>query len=382
MFAWESADTGEETTPKYWSVDLLTGEEIRIWSGDIEQHITVDIQYAVNQYYEVTDDLNFMKAYGFETFFEATRFWASRLEYNSDKDRYEINDIMGPDEYKEHVSNNSYTNYMVYWQFEKVLEYIEFLKNNSEKYFEEFKKRINLRDKEIEDWKEKRDKLYLLKADEKLVLEQFEGYKELDEINLDKYRKLKAGEIFNDMGWEEILNSKVTKQADIVMLIYLLSDMFDEKVIKANYNYYESLTTHDSSLSHSIHSAVASRINELEKAYKHFKNAAKVDLGKDMQSSNEGVHAASFGGLWQSIVLGFGGVQFKNNELYIDPKLPKKWNLISFNLIVRNNKLNINITEQKIAINILEKSTDLIINLKNKKYNVKNENKIIHEYQF
>src|SRR6056297_2184566 len=106
MFAWESADTGEETTPKYWSVDLLTGEEIRIWSGDIEQHITADIQYAINQYYEVTNDLNFMKAYGFETFFEATRFWTSRLEYNETKDKYEINDIMGPDEYKEHVNNN------------------------------------------------------------------------------------------------------------------------------------------------------------------------------------------------------------------------------------------------------------------------------------
>ena len=382
MFAWESADTGEETTPKYWSVDLLTGEEIRIWSGDIEQHITADIQYAFNQYYEVTDDLSFMKTYGFETFFEATRFWASRVEYNENIDKYEIKDIMGPDEYKEHVDNNSYTNYLVYWQFDKALEYIDFLNNNSVKYFEKLKERINLNDKEIEDWRNKKDKLFLLKPDNNSIIEQFEGYNNLKEINLDKYRKLKAGEIFNDMGWEEILNSKVTKQADVVMLIYLLSDIFDKEVIKANYNFYEPLTTHDSSLSHSIHAAVASRVDELEKAYKHFKMAAKVDLGKDMKSSNEGVHAASYGGLWQSIVLGFGGIKIKNNELYIKPKLPNRWNYISFNVTVRKNKLNISITEQKIVIKILDKNTDLIINLNDKKYNIKNRDKIIHNYNF
>jgi len=380
MFAWESADTGEETTPKYGAVDLLTGEEIRILSGDIQHHITADIQYAINQYYEVTDDLNFMKAYGFETFIQATRFWASRVEYNIDEDRYEISNIMGPDEYKEHVDNNSYTNYLVYWQFDKALEYLDFLKNSSEKYFKELKKRVNLKEKEIEDWQKKKEKLYLLKPDKNLVIEQFEGYKDLKEINLDKYKKSETKEVFNDMGWEEIKNTKVIKQADLVMLLYLLEDMFDKEVIKKNYNYYEALTTHDSSLSQSIHAAVASRVNESKKAYGHFKKAAKVDLGKDMKSSNEGLHAASFGGLWQSIVFGFGGVRIKGKELYIKPKLPEKWNLISFNIIIRKNKLNINITKEKIIIKVLEFKSDLVINIDNKKITIKEKSEIIRKY--
>ncbi|MGM0446031.1 MAG: glycoside hydrolase family 65 protein [Bacillota bacterium] len=380
MFAWESADTGEETTPKFGSVDLLTGEQIRIKSGDTEHHITADIQYAINQYYEVTDDLNFMKAYGFETFIEAARFWASRVEYNADKDRYEINDIMGPDEYKEDVDQNAYTNYLVYWQFDKALRYLDFLKNSSGKYFQEFKKRINLNEKEVIEWQKKKEKIYLLKPDDNLVIEQFDGYHDLKEINLDNYRNSKAGEIFNDMGWEEILNTKVTKQADVIMLLYLLEDKFEQEVIKKNYNYYEPLTTHDSSLSQSVHAALASRVNELEKAYEHFKKAAKIDLGKDMQSSNEGVHAASFGGLWQSIVLGFGGVKIKEDGLYIDPKLPMKWNLISFNIIIRNNKLNINITKDKIIIKVLEFNNSLVIDINNNKFDIDEERKIIQKY--
>ncbi|MFO7815730.1 MAG: glycoside hydrolase family 65 protein, partial [Halanaerobiales bacterium] len=288
MFAWESARTGKETTPKYGSVDILTGEEIRIWCGEIEQHITVDIQYAIEQYFKVTNDFEFMKDYGFEIFFEGARFWSARLEYNEKRDCYEINNVMGPDEYKEHIDNNAFINHMVYWQFEKALEYIENLKKKHPDFYNELKTRINLSKKEIREWKDKKKKIYYPQTEEKNIILQYEGYQKLPEIDLEKYKNGKVGEIFDDFGWEQIINSKVSKQADVVMLTYLLEDKFEEEVIEDNYDFYEPLTLHDSSLSPAIHAAVASRLGKVEKAYNLFQRAARIDLGKNMHSSDEG----------------------------------------------------------------------------------------------
>ena len=375
MFAWESAETGRETTPKYGSVDILTGEEIRIWCGEIEQHITADIQYAFNQYYEATDDRDFMEEYGFEVFFAGTRFWASRLEYNEDKEQYEINNIMGPDEYKEHVDNNAFINHMVNWQFVKAFEYIEELKKRDE-LFNKIKNAINLTEDEIKDWQVKKEKLYQPQPDENNIIPQFDGFEELPEIDLTKYKKGEVGDIFNDLSWEKINKSKVAKQADVVMLTYLLSERFKRDIIKDNYEYYEPITLHDSSLSPAIHAAVASSLNKHEEAYMLFKKAAKIDLGENMESSNEGLHAASLGGLWQSILFGFAGISLKDSTIFIEPKLPDRWNMISFKLKYKGNKYNIVIGKEKIKVDPLETANVLEFKINGKYYKIKAPKKI------
>lgn len=360
MFAWESARSGEETTPKYGSIDIITGEEIRIWSGEIEQHITVDIQYAIEQYFKVTNDFEFMKNYGFELFFESTRFWASRLEYNEEKDYYEINNVMGPDEYKEHVDNNAFSNYMVYWQFEKALEYIKNLREKNPDVYKALKNKINLSEKEIQKWEEKKDETYLPQPNEEHIIPQYKGYQNLPEIGLEKYKKGKVGNILDDFGWEEILKSKVSKQADVVMLTYLLENMFEKEIIKDNYDCYEPLTLHDSSLSPAIHSAVASRLGKVEEAYNLFQKAARIDLGKNMESSDEGLHSASLGGIWQAIVFGFAGFNYKDNKVYLNPHLPDRWNMVSFKFKVRNNEYQLTITKEEISIKEIRVKEDIL----------------------
>jgi len=376
MYAWESARTGEETTPKYGAVDILTGEEIRIWCGEIEQHITVDIQYAFNKYYKVTNDIDFMKSYGFEVFFESARFWASRLEYNQAKDQYEINNVMGPDEYKEHIDNNAFINYMVNWQFNQALEYIRFLNENHKQDLESLKERIDLKDNEIKNWAELKDKIYLPQLGEDNIIPQFEGFENLDEIDLSKYKKGDVGDIFNDLGWEEIINSKVSKQADLVMLTYLLEDKFKEEIIRANFDYYEPLTLHDSSLSPGIHAAVAGKLGEIKKAYELFKRAAQIDLGPNMDSSKAGLHSASLGGLWQATIFGFGGLKFEDNILKIKPNLPERWNMLSFKLSFKGNKVKIEINSEVIKIDCLKKGAPIFIKAADNKFELNDHQKI------
>jgi len=126
QYPWESADTGEEETPR-WGVGYL-GNPVRIWTGDIEHHITADVALAIFEYYRATNDLDFMIKYGIEILLETARFWASRVEYNATLDRYEINDVIGPDEFHEHVNNNFYTNYLAKWNIKIALKLTKLLK--------------------------------------------------------------------------------------------------------------------------------------------------------------------------------------------------------------------------------------------------------------
>ncbi len=376
MFAWESAATGQETTPKYGAVDILTGEEIRIWCGEIEQHITVDIQYAFDQYFQATGDIEFMKEYGFEVFLASSRFWASRLEYNQDQDRYEINNVMGPDEYKEHIDNNAFINYMVHWQFEKALAYIKYLKKEEETYLKQIKDKLNLKEEEINDWANKRDNIFLPQPDDNNIIPQFEGFQALKEIDLTEYKQGNVGEIFDDLGWEEITESKVSKQADVVMLTYLLEEVFNEETIKANFDYYEPLTLHDSSLSPGIHTTVAAKLGEIDKAYNLFQRAARIDLGSNMASSDAGLHAASLGALWQSVVFGFAGLRLKEDVLQIDPHLPDRWNMVSFNINIKQNKYKVSITRENIKIEAINIKEIIPIQVNNQVYEIEDSQKI------
>ena len=145
MYPWESAWMNDgEVTPVWGGIDIITGEATKIWSGFIEQHITSDIAFAVWQYYMITDDRDFMEKYGYEIIFDTAVFWASRLEWNADKNRYDINDVVGPDEYKEHADNNAFTNYMAYWNIEKAIDYFTKLKDENSLLFNALDEKANV----------------------------------------------------------------------------------------------------------------------------------------------------------------------------------------------------------------------------------------------
>lgn len=355
MYPWEMAWPEDgETTPVWGDIDIVTGAQSKIWSGFIEQHISADIAFAVYQYEKVTGDLQFMERCGYEMVFETANFWASRLEWNAERNRYEIRNIVGPDEYKEHVSNNAFTNYMAYFNLKLAQRYAEELSVRNPQLFQTF----GLGNAPL-DWKNKAESLYLPEPRETdLVIPQDDTYLQLPEIDLSKYKnQTKVRTIYRDFNAQQINSIQVTKQADTVLMFYLLEQTFLREDARlsdasklANYRYYEPRTLHDSSLSLAVHAVVANDLGEADTAYSLFQQACGIDLGDKMDTSDEGIHAAAIGGIWTSAIFGFGGVRFSEERLQINPRLPKQWRRMQFAIYWHGTRLTLEITQNLLKV--------------------------------
>nr|WP_284700565.1 glycosyl hydrolase family 65 protein [Thermoanaerobacterium sp. R66] len=353
QYPWESADTGNEETPQ-WGVDYK-GNPVRIWTGDIEYHITADIAFAVFEYYRATDDIDFMLEYGIEMILETARFWVSRCEYNDSLDRYEINDVIGPDEFHEHVNNNSYTNYLARWNIQKAIEFVEILKKDYPSTYEMLSSKICLTEDELKNWKGIISKIYIPFDREKKILEQFEGYFKRKDYVIDKFDENNMPIWPDDVDVTKLNDTQLVKQADVVMLMLLLGEEFDYETKRINYEYYQKRTMHKSSLGPSMYSIMGLKVGDYKNAYYSFIRSANVDLVDNQGNTKEGLHAASAGGTWQVAVFGFGGLNIdKEGVLNINPWLPEKWNKLSYQVYWKGNLLQINIYKDNVDVKLLE----------------------------
>ena len=353
MYPWESAWLADgEVTPVWGAADIVTGESTKIWSGFIEQHITADIAFAVWQYYQLTGDEAFMTAYGYEIIFETARFWCSRLEWSATDQRYHINQVVGPDEYKEHVDDNAFTNYMAAFNIQLAIYYSEALGR-----------------KAPEDWIYKLERLYLPEPQRDGVIPQDSTYLQKPTLDLTRYKNsAHVGEIFRTYNLTQVNALQVSKQADVMILMYLLENQFSPEVKKANWDYYEPKTLHDSSLSLSTHVIMATDLGHDRLAYDLFKRAAEIDLGPKLHSSDHGIHAASLGGLWQSIIIGFGGVRMIDGRLRINPHLPEGWRSLKFQIFWKGEPLQITITNSELLVEKADTQTRIEIEVFGKYY--------------
>lgn len=358
MYPWESAATGEEETPEWGPIDVDTGTPTYIWTGKIEQHITADVAYGVWHYYQATGDQEYMDSYGYEIILETAAFWASRLEWSKEDRKYHICEVIGPDEYKEHVNNNAFTNYLAYWNITKAIECIrKLMQAQSDVYFA-LDSQFALPER-LREWEEIVELIYLPQPDtDTLIIPQDDTYLHKQVIDLEKYRKQeRVATILADYSMTQLSDFQVSKQADILVLFYLLEDWFSKETKAANWHYYEPKTLHDSSLSLSTHSILACDVNDLELAYQMFAKAARVDLGPNMHSCDEGIHAASIGGIWKAVIMGFGGVRSWEGTLRLNPKLPPSWKSLSFPLAWRGERLQVKVTRDKLLVERLTTGT-------------------------
>ncbi len=373
MYPWESAWKEEgEVTPVWGAADILTGKSTKIWSGFIEQHITSDIAFAIWQYEKVTGDVEFMEQCGYEILLDTGIFWASRLEWNEEKQEYHINNVIGPDEYKEHINNDAFTNHTAKWCMENMITYYEKLKTDKPSIFNRLNEKLNLEEKIIM-VKERLKKLYVPQPNNDLIIPQDDTYLSLKNIDLTQYKNQKhVGSIFLDYNLEQVNQMQVSKQASVVMLMYLLEHKFSKKIKKANYEYYEARTLHDSSLSLSTHAILANDIGDTKLAYDLFNRAVRIDLGENMKTSDHGIHAASLGGVWQIVVCGFGGVRMIDGRLRIDPKLPEKIEKIAYPLTWKGTPMNVEVTSETIKITS-STNTQIEIEIQGKQYQFQKE---------
>ncbi|HYH00378.1 MAG TPA: glycosyl hydrolase family 65 protein [Terriglobales bacterium] len=346
MYPWESADTGEETTPNY--VIGPGGEVIRVLNGEMELHITSDIAYAIWQYWKVTGDDEFFVSGGAEIMLETARFWASRGQVEADG-RYHIRNVIGPDEYHENVDDNAFTNNMAAWNMRRGAEAADILTRRWPERWRELSSRLNLSVEEIAAWTHLADIIYTGFESKSLLFEQFAGYYGKEHIDLLSYEpRTTAMDVI--LGHDRIQQTNVVKQADVVMLIFLLWNDFPAPVREANFRYYEPRTGHGSSLSPSIHAAVSARLGDLAMAEKYLRQSAEIDLGNNMGNAAGGVHAAAIGGLWQAMVLGFAGMELTQEGLRFNPHLLPQWKRLAFPVQWRGRKIKVSIDPQSVTV--------------------------------
>ena len=350
MFPWESAwlDDGE-TCPAYMGTDIITGTPIKVWSGIIEQHITADVAFGVWQYVTAAGDQDFLEKYGYELIMDAAIFWASRLEEGSDGCLH-INDVVGPDEYHEHVNDNAFTNYMARWNLQKAIEYYDQLKNQDPSLLQSLSDKLQL-DEWYPKWVSCAERIYLPQPTSENILPMDDRFMSGKYIDLTKYKEqpFVAG-IMKDYNLEQIQGIQVCKQADCLVLFFLLEELFPDEVKQASWDYYLDRTLHDSSLSLSTHSVLASDMGDADLAYDLFRQAAAIDLGPYMGTSDAGIHAASFGGVWQCVVYGFGGLRMINGRLHIRPHLPKGWTKLSYEIFWKGEQYRITLTKESAEV--------------------------------
>ncbi|MCK1992784.1 glycoside hydrolase family 65 protein [Peribacillus muralis] len=364
LFPWESAFTGEEETPEFAAINIKTGKRQKVASALAEHHIVADIAYTVVKYYQNTLDETFMKKEGLELLKETSRFWISRAV--EETGQLVIKDVIGPDEYTEHVNNNAFTNYMAWFNVEQALFFMEKYGDHDHQLKERGHEFLN--------------RLYLPKANDHKIIPQDDTFLSKPEIDLSRYKKAQGSQgILMDYSRQEVNEMQILKQADVVMLLYLLPDLFSQDVISENLHYYEEHTIHDSSLSKAIHAIVAARAGDIDKSYEFFQESCLIDLGPNPQSSDEGLHAASLGAIWMAAIFGFANVSIKNQRLSLDPKLPSEWSELAFPIMFQGSRLHIALTHKQAVITKVS-GDDVCIELNGTEFLVTNKVEVELQY--
>ncbi|MFT3891506.1 MAG: glycoside hydrolase family 65 protein [Anaerolineales bacterium] len=346
QFPWESADTGDEVTPTWVTHFADPTKLVRIWTGDIEIHISADIAHAAYQYWQATGDDQWFIDYGCELILDTAKFWGTRAEWNAEAGRYELNDVIGPDEYHEHVDNNAYTNRLAQWNLQTAFEVLDWLKEHAPAKAKELTERLDLNEIRFEKWRDVIEKIYL-HIEPSGLIEQFEGFYQRKFVDLPAMepRTKSAQEIFGIEGCNE---TQVLKQPDVLMMQYLLRDHYTDESVRVNYDFYMPRTDHTygSSLGPSIMTIMACDVGKPDDAYEHFIRAVRADLRDVRGNAGDGIHAASAGGTWQSVVFGFGGLRITPDKWTTNPRLPHNWKRLAFKFFHRGKLHEVDIQNQ------------------------------------
>ncbi len=357
FYAWTSGKTGDELFPDFFFTDVLTGRPIRNHFNCWQIHISPDVVYGIWLYYQATGDWEFLREQGAEVLFEVAQFLVSRVHFKKDKNRYEIIRVLGPDEYHENVDNNAYTNYLSRFSLQKACEVYDRMEAEVPDLLDALLSKLDIEPGTRHDWEEIARLLYLPQPDPRThVIEQFDGYYQLEDIRPEALRKrlIDPDEYW---GWPNgiAVHTQVLKQADVIQLLAML-DGFPREVLTANYEYYEPRTEHGSSLSPSVHALVASKAGHQEEAYRYFMESATIDLynaSKKVMSGGSflgGIHTAAAGGVWLILVKGFAGFELTDKGVAFRPALPTTWKAFRFKIRVRGCLLEVHLSEKGIRI--------------------------------
>jgi maltose phosphorylase len=334
------------------------------WEITFEEiHRNGAIAFAIYNYERHTQDYSYKIDFGLEVLISISRFWAQRVTFSKEKNQYVILGVTGPNEYENNVNNNWYTNKIATWTMQYTIDSITYVKENAPTKFEELVHKIGFDNvEETSRWKEIIEKMYFPFDEDQNVFLQQEGYMDKEQV-LAKDLSPKVRPLNQNWSWDRILRSCFIKQADVVQGLYLFENEYDIETIKRNFYFYESRTVHESSLSPCIHSILASKIGDVEKAYDLYLRTSRLDLDDYNNEVDEGLHITSMAGTWLSVVEGFGGMRIVDGMLHFNPVIPEQWKSFSFKILFRGTLLKIIVDKEKIFLeNQSEKDISLFIN--------------------
>jgi maltose phosphorylase len=322
----------------------MNGEECHNeWEITFEEiHRNGAIAFAIFNYHRFTGDYSYIPEKGLEVLIGIARFWHQRVNFSTDKNKYVILGVTGPNEYENNVNNNFYTNYIAKWCIDYAYEQIQKVSLEYPSDHKRIIEKVNLNDAELQSWKKVADNMYFPFSEELNVYLQQDGFldKHLVRVaDLDRSQR----PINQKWSWDRILRSPYIKQADVLQCFYFFEDHFTKEELNRNFEFYESFTVHESSLSPCVHSIQAAVLDKMEMAYTFYLRTSRLDLDDYNKEVEEGCHITSMAGTWMSIVEGFGGLRVKNDSLHFSPKIPKEWNGYSFKINFRNQILKVSI---------------------------------------
>ncbi len=330
----------------------MNGEECHNeWEITFEEiHRNGAIAYAIYDYSTYTGDESYALKYGVEVLIGIARFWKQRVNWSDDKGQYVMLGVTGPNEYENNVNNNWYTSYLACWSMEYCIEILEKLQLRDPEHFAAIVSKTLFDQKEITAWKHIIENMYYGYDEIRDIYLQQDGYLDKEQMMV-KDLAPENLPLNHKWSWDRILRSCFIKQADVLQGIYFFEDRFDTDTIRRNFEFYEPRTVHESSLSPCVHSILAARIGEFDKAYEMYLRTARLDLDNYNHDTEDGLHITSMAGTWLSIVKGFGGMKLNEDKLTFYPMLPKQWTSYSFRINFRENILEVRVTADEVLFN-------------------------------
>jgi len=360
----------------------MNGEECHNeWEITFEEiHRNGAIAYAIYNYIRHTCDDSYMADYGLEVLIAISRFWSQRTTFSENLKKHVILGVTGPNEYENNVNNNWYTNMLSVWTLSYTLKNIQILEKVTPDKLKALFKKINFEyTEETTRWKELIKNMYFPVDNNRKIFLQQDGFLDKELVPASSIPSTEKP-INQHWSWDRILRSCFIKQADVLHGLYLFEDQFDTETIKRNFDFYEPMTVHESSLSACIHSIVASRIGNIEKAYELYLRTARLDLDDYNNEVSDGLHITSMAGTWLAIVEGFGGMRILDCRVQLNPLIPMNWHSYSFHARSRDAIFEVRVTKDSVTvINLSEKPLQLFI--WGMDYGIKGSGKLVAKLQ-
>jgi len=354
----------------------ISGEEASAYyaAGTAQYHINADIMYALRKYVQATDDQQFLQDYGAEMLVETARLWLDLGFYSSAKGgKFCLNSVTGPDEYNTVVNNNAYTNLMVRENLRYASQTVEALRVSTPDVYKALVQKTALEPSEIEAWTRAAESMYVPYDEQLKIIPQDDSFLDRERWDFkntpsDHYPLLLFYHPLN------IYRKQVIKQADVVLAMFLLGDVFSAEEKRRNFEFYDPLTTGDSSLSSCIEAIIAAQIGDMEKAIRYGMAALLMDLADVGGNVKDGCHIASMGGTWMMLTYGFGGMRDDDGTLSFWPRrAPEDNAILRFPVTYRGQMLGVEIGLETVRYELREGET-LVIHHETESIQLNHEN--------